>query len=125
MPDNLNDLYLMPREVTSACKNYLMHSFPVRLDGPAQVSLFAYDNGTFITENFAATAANVRISTLGNGTQLKNLVTGEIIEGEIPPPQGWNRRNDNVEDRVTFKTSLLPHSYAAFVLENERPTAKR
>lgn len=125
MPDNLNDLYLMPREVTSACKNYLMHSFPVRLDGPAQVSLFAYDNGTFIAENFAATAADVRISTLGNGTQLKNLVTGEIIEGEIPPPQGWNRRNDNVEDRVTFKTSLLPHSYAAFVLENERPTAKR
>ncbi len=50
-----------------------MRGFPVRLDGPAQVALFAYDNGTFIVENFSAVAADVKISTLGNAMQLKNL----------------------------------------------------
>jgi hypothetical protein len=33
-----------PRPVTSAIKNYVMRGFPVRLDGPGQVALFAYDN---------------------------------------------------------------------------------
>lgn len=124
MPDNLNDLYRLPPEVTSAFKNYLMRSFPVRLDGPAQVSLFAYDNGTFIAENFADTAADVKIATLGNAPKLKDLVTGEKIKGTLPPSRGWNQENEN-EPRITFKVSLPPHSYAAFMTESERPTAER
>ena len=100
-----------------------MRGFPVRLDGPAQVALFAYDNGTFIVQNFSATAADVKISTLGNSTKLKNLVTGETLEGQLPPPRGWNWRNENLEDRVSFSTHLPPHSYAVFAREGDRGTA--
>ncbi len=123
MPDNFTDLYALPPEVISAFKNYVMRGFPVRLDGPAQVALFAYDNHTFITENYSATATDVKISTLGKATRLKNLVTGEIIEGKLPPPRGWNWRNENVEERVSFTAHLPPHSYAVFVLEGDRKTA--
>ncbi|MEJ0099265.1 MAG: hypothetical protein WDO12_05765 [Pseudomonadota bacterium] len=32
---------------------------PVRLEAPSKVSLFAYDNGTFIVENFRDEAVDV------------------------------------------------------------------
>jgi len=117
MPDNFTDLYALPPEVTTAIKNYVMRGFPVRLDGPAQVALFVYDNGALIVQNFSATAADVKISTLGNSTKLKNLVTGETLEGQLPPPHDWNRRNENAEERVSFNVNLLPHSYAVLTMD--------
>lgn len=124
MPDNFTDLYALPPEVISAFKNYIMRGFPVRLDGPAQVALFAYDNHTLITENYSATPADVKISTLGKAARLKNVVTGEIIEGKLPPPRGWNWQNETVEERVSFSTKLPPHSYAVFALEGDRGTTR-
>jgi hypothetical protein len=117
MPDNFTDLYALPPEVTGAIKNFVMRGFPVRLDGPAQVALFAYDNDTFIAENYSAAQADVKISTLGTSTRLRNLVTGETLKGEPPPPHDWNWRNENIEDRVSFRTSLPPHSYTVLAVE--------
>jgi hypothetical protein len=45
--------------VTGAIQSFLMRGFPVRLDGSAQVALFAYDNGVFIVQNFSVRAADV------------------------------------------------------------------
>jgi hypothetical protein len=117
MPDNFADLYSLPPEVTSAIKNFVMRDFPVRLDGPAQVALFTYDNDTLIAENFSAAPADVTISMLGNSTRLKNLVTGGIIEGRQPQPRGWTWQVETEEDRVSFTLRLLPHSYAAFATD--------
>jgi len=125
MPDNFSDLYALPVKVTSAIKNFVMRGFPVRLDGPAQMALFAYDNGTFIAENFSTKAEDVKISTLGNALKLKNLVTGEVLAGKLPPPRGWTWQTETVEDRVSFTAHLPPHSYAVFALEGERGTASR
>jgi hypothetical protein len=125
MPDNFTDLYALPPEVTTAIKDYVLRGFPVRVDGPAQVALFDYDNGAFIVQNFSDTAADVKISTLDKATKLKNLVTGETLEGKLPPPHGWNWQNENIEDRVSFSTQLPPHSYAVFAHEGERGTASR
>jgi hypothetical protein len=125
MPDNFTDLYALPPEVTGAIKNYVLRGFPVRLDGPAQVALFTYDNGTFIVQNFSPTTADVKISTLGNSTKLKNLVTGETLEGKLPPPHGWNWRNENIEDRVSFSMQLPPHSYAVFGMDKTAQASAR
>jgi len=83
------------------------------------VALFSYDNGTFIAENFSAAATDVKISTLGDSTKLKDLLTNETLSGKSPPPHGWNWQNENAEDRVSFSAHLPPHSYAAFVLETD------
>jgi hypothetical protein len=117
IPDNFNDLYALPPEVTMAIKNFVMRGFPVRLDGPAQVALFAYDNDAFIAENFSASPAEVRLSTLGKATKLTNLVTGEGVTGKLPPPPGWNRQNETTEARVSFAVHLPPHSYAVFTTD--------
>ena len=116
MPDNFNDLYRLPVEVTSALKNYVMRGFSVRVDGPAQVALFAYDNDTFIVESFLPSEADVKISVAGGTARLRNLVTGEILTGQ-PQPQGFGRRRGGGESRISFNTHLPPHSYAVFAAE--------
>jgi len=120
IPDNFNDLYELPPDVTGAIKNYLMRGFPVRLDGPAHVALFAYDNHTFVAESYLPVATSVKISVTGNSMHLKNLVTGEIITGQAPVenPYPWLQRQQIPEEkRNSFTIHLLPHSYAAFEIQ--------
>ena len=115
MPDNFTDLYAMPSEVTGAIKNFIMRGFPVRVDGPAQVALFPYDNHAFIVESFLPVETDVKVSILDDCTRLRNIVTGEMVEGHLSPTaRGWNHRNDLAEAPVSFKVHLLPHSYAVF-----------
>ena len=117
IPDNFNDLYRLPVEVTSALKNYVMRGFPVRVDGPAQVALFAYDNNTFIVESFLPAETGVKISVAGGTAKLRNLVTGERLTGQAQT-QGFRRRQAAGEARISFNVHLPPHSYAVFVMEN-------
>ncbi|MGC9943238.1 MAG: hypothetical protein ABSE48_15525 [Verrucomicrobiota bacterium] len=118
IPDNFNDLYALPPEVTGAIKNYLMRGFPVQMDGPNQVALFAYDNDTFIAESYLPTQTDVKISLAGNFSSLKNLVTGQVLEGHVSPPvQHWSQGRDGTEGRVSFAVHLPPHSYAVFAAQ--------
>ena len=113
MPENFSDLYSLPPGVTGAIKNYLMRGFPVRLDGPGQVALFAYDNHTFIVESYLPAETDVKVSLTGNFTRLKNLVTGEVINSQAPA-RGRGRWRDNEESRMSFNVHLLPNSYSVF-----------
>jgi hypothetical protein len=119
IPDNFADLYRLPPAVTSALKGYLLRGFPVRLDGPGQVALFAYDNHTFIVESFLPTETDVKISVTGAYTKLRNLVTGEAIAGQTPePPMNFGgRRPALFENRESFTVHLLPHSYEVFEMQ--------
>jgi hypothetical protein len=118
IPDNFADLYRLPPAVTTAIKNYLLRDFPVRLNGPGQIALFAYDNDTFIVESFLPAETDVKISTTENFTKLRNLVTGEVIDGRLPElPQNPGRRPQFVEKRETFDVHLPPHSYEVFAAE--------
>lgn len=120
IPDNFNDLYRLPVSVTSAIKNYVMTGFPVRLDGPSQVALFAYDNNTCIVENYLPAEADVKVSYLGESVKLRNLVTGEILNGQPQEEAQRGRRgfrNPVSERRVSFNVHLLPHSYSVFAVE--------
>jgi hypothetical protein len=116
MPENFTDLYSLPPTVTGAIKNFVMRGFPVRVDGPARVALFAYDNHTFIVESFLPDEADVKVSLTGNFTRLKNLVTSEVITGQAPT-ESRGRWRDAEESRTTFNVHLLPHSYAVFAAE--------
>jgi hypothetical protein len=117
IPENFNDLYRLPTQVTVAIKNYVMRGFPVRLDGPSQVALFAYDNNTFIVESFLPTAADVKISANYTFGYLTNLATGERLAGEVQDETRWQtRREREGENRAVFHVHLQPHSYQVFSL---------
>lgn len=116
IPDDFHNLYQLPVAVTTALKNVIMQGFPVRLDGPAQVSLFAYDNKTLVVQSFRDEPTAVKISTLGSSMRLRDLVSGEVIDGQ-PPATKQGFRRATIEHRVSFEVNLNPHSYRAFVIE--------
>jgi hypothetical protein len=55
-------------------KKYLMADAPVRIEAPAGVSLFTYDNGAYVIESFRDTATAVKV--------VKNGAADEVT---IPP----------------------------------------
>ncbi len=115
IPENPADLYQLPQGVTSAVKAYLMADFPVRIESPAPVSLFAYDNGTFVVESFLPTPATVRIVVAGEGARLRNL-TGDDVVAATPPAAAPGGRRFG-PPQTAFTVQVEPHSYQAYRIE--------
>ena len=113
IPENANDLYALPQPVLAQLRQYLMAGFPVWLDAPAKVSLYAYDNSSFVVESFLDAPTSITISTSGSNTHLRNAATGEVIEGRPAPKTPFSR----APQRIQFKIELQPHSFAAFTQE--------
>jgi len=116
IPDNFSDLYAYPPVVVSGIKSFVLGDYPVRLDGPSQVSLFAYDNGGFVVESFLDRPVTVTVSIAGNTGKIKNVETGDEITGTPTTPQrgfgAWMMRG--TPSRMHFGITLQPHSYSAF-----------
>lgn len=116
IPDNFNDLYLLPQPVLTALKSYLLEDFPVQLDAPSQVSLFVYDNNHFVVESFRDAPVDVTVSVLGNHATIRNIATDAIISRN-PITLHSNGKMPAREDRSSFKLTIMPHSYVAFAEE--------
>jgi len=113
IPENPNDLYALPQQVLTSIKQYLLDGFPVSIDAPSRVSLFAYDNHSFVVESYLDNPATITISTTGVTTHLRNLATGQVTEGSpVAYPQA-QRHTSHTE----FHISLAPHSFIAFAEE--------
>jgi hypothetical protein len=111
IPENFNDLYSLPADVLSAIKSYVMSDFPVRIDAPAGVSLFAYDNHAFVVESFLDHAADVT-ALLPTGTEkLKNVSSGETISPGTASSGDTNRRRNPPEEHACFTIPLKAHSF--------------
>jgi hypothetical protein len=115
VPEEMNDLYSLPAGVLNALRRYLTADLPVRLEGPAQVSLFEYGNGTFVVESYLDHPAAVRV--IGGFAHLTNLTTGTRADGEpvpaipgflAPPVAAAAARQFGYELRIE------PHSFVAF-----------
>jgi hypothetical protein len=115
IPDNFNDLYSYPASVVSALKEAVLGDFPVRMEGPSKVSLFAYDNHTFVVESYLDRPATVTASITDDIAKIVNMETGESIAGEAPAPRrGPGGRQSMSPVRMNFTITIQPHSYAAF-----------
>ena len=120
VPENVADLYNLPRGVTTAIKSYLLQDFPVRMDSPARVALFAYDTGAFVVESFRDDDAEVTISVVGEHVKVKNALTGETLKEAAPAAEAKNSRfrdRPMGPTRTHFKIAVPPHSYLAFERE--------
>jgi hypothetical protein len=117
IPDNFSDLYSFPPQVLTQIRNVLLQNFFVRAESPGDVSLFTYDNRSFIVESFQAGSVAFRISLDAKYSKIRDLVTGEEIGAQAAPkgfgagfspfgPGGGNRRLCQIQ--------IEPHSYRVF-----------
>lgn len=112
IPENFGDIYSLPAAVLNRIRNVLSQDLNVRIEGPAQVSLFVYDNGTFIVESFLPDNVSIKIITSKQTVKLFNIITGEEIAGkDSPDGRIWGRTSDSV---MIYEVSVKPHSYMVF-----------
>jgi hypothetical protein len=117
IPENPSDLYSLPEPVLTSIRHYLLNGFPFQLDAPSKVSLFAYDNLTFVVESYLDAPTEVTVSTAGSTTHLRNLSTGELVEGKLSAITSSARRRQKQSQHIEFHFELAPHSFAAFAEE--------
>jgi hypothetical protein len=119
IPDNIGDLYKLPQPVTNVIRSYLQADANVRIDAAAQVSLFSYDNNTFVVQSFLPTDTDVSASVAGAGVKLRNLATHELItvSAKSVTTESRSERSKMSAPRTTFDLRLPPHSFAAFEVE--------
>jgi hypothetical protein len=113
IPANFTDLYEMPEPALNAIRSYVMGDFPVRIEAPAKVSLFAYDNGSFIVESFRDEPVAVTL-LVPQGSSVTNLVSGERL---TETGGGQLAQDANARRGSAFKVEVQPHSYMVFTMK--------
>ena len=113
VPDNFADLYNLPNPVLNSIRQTLgARTMPVSIQGPSGVSLFVYDNNTFIVESFLDENVDITVRLQNpDGTRISSitdLLQGTEIRGGME--MQFNSRNAG----STFRASLKPHSYRVF-----------
>jgi hypothetical protein len=78
IPDDFADLYRLPQSVLNQIRALLGRDVFVSLDASHHVSLFAYDNRTFIVQNFQPQSVSARVSITG-AIRLHDLLTSQTI----------------------------------------------
>lgn len=101
VPDNPNDLYRLPPPVLAGLRHYLDAGLPVQMNAPARVSLFEYNNGTFVVHSYRDQPAAISIH--GSFAQLRSLAGGTVLAGAAAPRGGYD-----------FAITVPPHSMVAY-----------
>jgi hypothetical protein len=115
VPDNFIDLYLLPENVLNSLRQHLAGSLGLRLEGPAEISLFVYDNHSFAVESFLDKEATIRM-VLGQETEgISDVVTGDEIPCEFREAPVFRNRKIG-EDARTFEVTIKPHSFRVFTI---------
>ena len=102
IPENFGDLYYLPGPVLDQIRRKLTIKAGIRLEGPANVGLFVYDNSTLIVESFLPIHSDLKVIIEQEAIELTDLVSGEGIEGR------------DSEEGTEFQLKLAPTTYRVF-----------
>ncbi len=116
IPENFSDLYSFPAEVLTQIRNVLLRDSLVRVESPGDVSLFAYDNNTFIVESFLPEIVDIRVSLDPRFSRLRDLITGQELSGQAGggTAGGFGGFGTGGGNRVMYPIQIKPHSYRVF-----------
>jgi len=114
IPDNYDDLYYLPKEVLTKIKEIVTKDLYVRLEAPSMVSLFVYDNDTFIVESFLDDNVDVHLILDERFSRFQDIISGEtftcedILKEEIV--FGFVKKTS----KFGFQIAVKPHSFRVF-----------
>ena len=113
IPENFADLYHLPQPTLDAIRRVITAHLPVRLEAPGKVSLFVYDNATFIVHNFRDEPIDARVALALDRTAIEDVLTGETIATtERRVSRGWGK--PLVPESQIAGFAVAPHSFRAF-----------
>ena len=124
LPDDFADLYRLPQSVLTQIRNLLGRDVFVSLDSPDHVSLFAYDNRTFIVQNFQGQPVTARVS-VARATGLRDLLSDKTIApsqgggggGSGRGARGGGGRGGGGGGGPSFEVPVPAHSFRVFAAE--------
>ncbi len=109
IPDDFSDLYALPLQVLSRIKESLTKDLYVRLEAPANVALFTYDNDCFLVESFLDQPIEGRIVLDEIYPGIENLLSHAITTGE--PLLDWRGQKTG---KKAYPFTLQAHSFVGF-----------
>jgi len=110
IPDNFSDLYQYPPDVLNHIRSIVSSDLNVKIEGPSQVSLFCYDNGTFIVQSFLPDPVTVKILIKDPSVKITDLLSDETIKTIDVKPEFPSKD----VSYHSFETTIKPHSYRVF-----------
>ena len=113
VPDNFNDLYSLPDVALNKIREILSGPSGIRIAGPSGVSLFLYDNNTFIVESFNDKTIDIEVIMTKKSSFLTDLVTSEKLILTTTPAVTFMGKVFAPE-MYRVKLSLPPHSFKSF-----------
>lgn len=116
VPDNFSDLNNLPAEALNKIREVMGAQLPVQIEGPSGISLYVYDNNTFIAESFLdkETAINIVTSTAHN--KITDISSGQQFIGELRKP-GMSYIEKNSKEKNVYSITIKPHSFRVFKME--------
>ena len=112
IPDDFGNLYDIPTDVLNSFRQTLSKDLDIRIDAPAKVSLFLYDNGTFIVTSFLDEPVTININAKDDIERITDMLSGVVIEKQSGTSP--NRRSRADDKNNVFQVILMPHSYKVF-----------
>jgi hypothetical protein len=120
VPENAADLYKLPQAALTQIKHYLLADFPVTLDAPDRVSLFAYDNGAIVLQSFRDTPSTVNVVLPSEFVKLRDLKTGALLTAklQLKPVPDRRGRLQKPPSITVYAIPLEPHSFHSYRIEH-------
>ena len=116
IPDNFADLYNLPPQVLNKIREILCGNLNVSIEGPSNISLYLYDNNTFIVESFSDNETTLKIVTSDKYSKITDLSTNQVFPGERSRLWSYIRIGSS-QQKNRYSITLKPHSFRAFSFE--------
>jgi len=121
IPDDFADLYRLPEGALNQLRSLLSRDLYVNVEAPSHVSLFAYDNRTFIVQNYQSQPVSARASVV-DAKSLRDLLTDQVVAAApstAPPGGGRGFGGGTVSGpaRAVFEVKIPAHSFRVFRAE--------
>jgi hypothetical protein len=114
IPENFSDLSNYPQPVLDAIRRVVAAALPVKLEAPGKVSLFVYDNDTFIVHNFRDEPVAAGVTLRADVTGLTDLGSGEKVAVTARRESARSGAPANV---ASASFMLAPHSFRALRMD--------